>query len=174
MVEAGNSGYQDTVDRFVSGQDVTDATLRQAWQNTTIANFLWERPIYEQFVRAVRDVNFSRANKKRLRLLLGDPPIDWNAVRTADDLVKWLLERDASAVNVIRDQVLAKRHRALVIYGEGHFWRHHAGEGVRLLLSEPANHDRSSTLRRSDRRCPLPWLADDNDVVNVTCGIVRR
>jgi hypothetical protein len=130
VVEAVNSRYQDTVDRFVSGQNVTDATLRQAWQNTTIANFLWERPIYEHFVRAVRDVNLSRAKQKRLRLLLGDPPIDWNAVRTADDLVTWLLERDASAVNVIREQVLAKRHRALVIYGEGHFWRHHAGNNL--------------------------------------------
>jgi hypothetical protein len=130
VVEAGNSWYQDTVDRFVNGQDVPGATLRQAWQNTTIANFLWERPIYEQFVRAVRDVNLRLPTPRRLRVLLGDPPIDWNEVRTADDLVKWLLERDASAVNIIRDQVLTKRRRALLIYGEGHFWRHHAGNNL--------------------------------------------
>jgi hypothetical protein len=56
--------------------------------NTTVANFVWERPIYEQFVGAVREVNLPLATQRRLRVLLGDPPIDWNDVRTADDLVK--------------------------------------------------------------------------------------
>jgi len=130
VVESGNSQYQDTVDQFVNGQDVPGSTLRQAWQNTTVANFLWERPIYEQFFRSVREVNLSLAKPRRLRVLLGDPPINWNAVRTSDDLAKWLLERDSSAASIIRDQVLAKRRRALVIYGEGHFWRHHAGNNL--------------------------------------------
>src|SRR5712691_10783641 len=130
VVESGNSQYQDTVDQVVNGQDVPGSTLRQAWQNTTVANFLWERPIYEQFFRSVREVNLSLAKPGRLRVLLGDPPINWNAVRTSDDLAKWLLERDSSAASIIRDQVLAKRRRALVIYGEGHFWRHHAGNNL--------------------------------------------
>jgi hypothetical protein len=135
VIEAGSSRYQAIVDRFVSGQSVPDATLRHAWQDTTVANFLWERPIYEQFVRAVRAVNVSRGRQSRLRLLLGDPPIDWNAVRTSDDLLKWLRERDVSAANIIRDQVLAKRHRALVVYGEGHFWRHDAGDNLVTRLA---------------------------------------
>ena len=130
VIEAGNSRYQDIVDQFVGGKDVPSQTLRQVWQNTTVANFLWERPIYEQFLRAVRDVNRSRATGRRIRVLVGDPPIDWNAVRTSDDLTKWLLERDASAANIIRTQVLARRRRALVVYGEGHFWRHDAGENL--------------------------------------------
>jgi hypothetical protein len=119
VVESGNSRYQDVVDRFVSGQPVPDEALRQAWQNTTVANFLWERPIYEQFFRVVRDVNVSLPKRKQLRLLLGDPPIDWNAVHTADDLLKWLLQRDSSAASIVRDQVLAKHRRALVVYCRG-------------------------------------------------------
>jgi hypothetical protein len=130
VVESGNSRFQDVVDAFVSGQQVPDTTLRQAWQNTTVANFVWDRPIYEQFFCAVRDVNASLPKQKQLRLLLGDPPIDWNAVHTADDLLKWLLQRDSSAASIVRDQVLAKRRRALVIYGEGHFWRHNAGNNL--------------------------------------------
>src|SRR4051812_29696144 len=89
VLEGGNSRYQGTVDRFLSGQAVPGPTLRQAWQNTTIANFLWERSIYEQFVRAVREVNLAHEGQRHLRLLLGDPPIDWSAVRTPNDLVKW-------------------------------------------------------------------------------------
>jgi sulfur carrier protein ThiS len=134
VVESGNSRFQDVVDAFVSGQQVPDTTLRQAWQNTTVANFVWERPIYEQFFRAVRDVNTSLPKQKQLRLLLGDPPIDWNTVRTADDLLKWLGQRDSSAATIVRDQVLAKHRRALVIYGEGHFWRHNAGHNLVLRL----------------------------------------
>ena len=130
VIEAGNSRYQDVVDRFVSGQPVPDETLRQAWQNTTVANFVWERPIYEQFVRGVREVNASLPKQKRLRLLLGDPPVDWNTIHSPDDLLKWLMLRDSSAAAVVRDQVLAKRRRALVIYGEGHFWRHNAGNNL--------------------------------------------
>jgi hypothetical protein len=59
VVESGNSRFQDVVDAFVSGQRVHDTTLRQVWQKTTVANFVWERPIYEQFFRTVRDVNAS-------------------------------------------------------------------------------------------------------------------
>jgi hypothetical protein len=83
-----NSHYQDVVDRFVSGGDVPEVTLRQAWQNTTVANFVWERDIYERFFRAVRTVNASNPAQKRLRVLLGDPPIDWSAIQTPDDLLK--------------------------------------------------------------------------------------
>ena len=130
VIEAGNSRYQGLVDQFISGEDVPSQTLRQVWQNTTVANFLWERPIYEQFLRAVRGVNRSRATRRRIRVILGDPPIDWNEVRTSNDLTKWLLERDASATNIIRTQVLARGRRALVVHGEGHFWRHDAGENL--------------------------------------------
>jgi hypothetical protein len=83
-----NSHYQDVVDRFVSGGDVPEVTLRPAWQNTTVANFVWERDIYERFFRAVRTVNASNPAQKRLRVLLGDPPIDWSAIQTPDDLLK--------------------------------------------------------------------------------------
>lgn len=34
VVEFGNSRYQDVMDRYVHGEDVPYATLRQAWQNS--------------------------------------------------------------------------------------------------------------------------------------------
>jgi hypothetical protein len=168
VVESGNSRFQDVVDAFVSGQQVPDTTLRQAWQNTTVANFVWDRPIYERFFRTVRDVNASLPKQKQLRLLLGDPPIDWNAVHTADDLLKWLPRRDSSAASIVRDQVLAKRRRALVIYGEGHLWRHNAGnnlvsrleaEGARVFtVSTPILTDLAS-IQPSVSSWPTPRLA---------------
>jgi hypothetical protein len=57
-----------------------------------------------------------------LRVLLGDPPIDWAAVRTGDDLKPWM-DRDGHAVGVIRREVLARGRRALIIYGDQHLLR---------------------------------------------------
>lgn len=49
VVEFGNSLYQDVMDRFVRGEDVSYDALRQVWQNTTQPNAVWDRPIYEDF-----------------------------------------------------------------------------------------------------------------------------
>ena len=61
VVEYGNARYQATVDRFTAGGDVPDETLRQVWRNTTIPDAIWDRPIYEEFFRAVRSVNAARS-----------------------------------------------------------------------------------------------------------------
>jgi len=125
VVEFGNSLYQDVIDRFARGESVPDAELRKVWQNTTMPHAIWDRPIYEQFFRAVRAVNQSLPAKQRLRVLLGDPPVDWDQVRSAADLapIKRSPGRSRHPADVIRREVLAKGRRALVIYGGAHLWR---------------------------------------------------
>ena len=73
-----NARYQTVMDRFVAGEDVADVDLRRVWQDTTAATTIWDVPIYEEFFRAVRAVNATLRPERRLRVLLGDPPIDWN------------------------------------------------------------------------------------------------
>jgi hypothetical protein len=124
VVEFGNSRYQDVIDRFTAGEPVDAADLRRVWQDTTQAHTIWDRPIYEQFFRAVRDVNLRSARDVRLRVLLGDPPIDWQAVRTPGDRRTWLqLGRSTYPVDVISREVLNKGRRALVVYGAYHLIR---------------------------------------------------
>ncbi|HJR58341.1 MAG TPA: hypothetical protein VJ813_03040 [Vicinamibacterales bacterium] len=124
VVEFGNSRYQDVMDRFVAGEPVGAADLRKVWQDTTQAHTIWDRPIYEHFFRAVRDVNLGLARDVRLRVLLGDPPIDWQTVHTPDDRRKWLqMGRSTYPVDVIRREVLKKGRRALVVYGAYHLIR---------------------------------------------------
>jgi hypothetical protein len=123
VVEFGNARYQDVMDRFVSGQEVPYESLRQVWQNTTQVEYEWDLPIYEEFFRTVRAVNASLPHGRQLRVLLGDPPIDWNRVHTAEDLHKSMGDRDGNAVEVLKREVLAKGRRALVIYGGQHLVR---------------------------------------------------
>jgi hypothetical protein len=130
VVEFGNARYQDVMDRFVRGGDVPDDVLRQVWQNTTQHNAVWDRPIYEEFFRAVRAVNSSLPSNRRIRVLLGDPPVDWSL--GTEDAGKWTPQRDRYAADVIEREVLAKQHRALVIYGGGHLFR--TGQSLVSLL----------------------------------------
>lgn len=130
LVEFGNARYQDVIDRFVSGENVSYETLRQVWQNTTQVEYEWDLPIYEDFFRSVRTVNASLPRVRQLRVLLGDPPIDWDRVHTLEDLHKWMGDRDGYAVDVLRREVLAKGRRALVIYGGEHLIRKNTVPGA--------------------------------------------
>jgi hypothetical protein len=123
VVEFGSARYQAVMDRFIRGGDVPERELRKAWQDTTQGP-LWDSPIYEEFFRAVRDVNTTLSIDRQLRVLLGDPPIDWDTVKTPHDLGQWIGLRDQNAVEVIKSEVLAKNRRALVVYGDGHFRRY--------------------------------------------------
>ena len=120
VVEFGNARYQELVDRFVRGEEVPEESIRAAWQNTTVAN---EISVDEEFFRVIRGVNASLPRERQLRVLLGDPPIDWRTVLTRDDHFPWLAMRDSYPAALIQIEVLAKQRRALVVYGHMHFQR---------------------------------------------------
>jgi hypothetical protein len=80
-------------------------------------------PDVPAFYRAIRVVNASLPRERQLRVLLGDPPISWDAVHTADDHREWILLRDTYPADLIEREVLAKGRRALVIYGQMHAQR---------------------------------------------------
>lgn len=123
VVECGNSLYQNVIDRFMRGEDVPYGELRRVWQDTSVSNSIWDTPIYEEFFRTVREVNASLPASRKLRVLLGDPPIDWNQIKSRDEWLAVLKQRDSFPAELIQREVLAKHRRAIVIYGEGHFMR---------------------------------------------------
>lgn len=123
LVEFGNALYQDVVDRFVRGEDIAYESLRRVWQNTTQVEYEWDLPVYEDFFRTVRAVNASLPRSRQIRVLLGDPPVDWDQVHNLEDLRKAMGDRDGYALEVLRRDVLANGRRALVIYGGQHLLR---------------------------------------------------
>jgi len=121
VIETASARYQDAIDRFVRGEDVPGEVLRKAWEEHTVVNSLGHQA--EEFIRAVRAVNGSLGGGRKLRVIAGDPPIDWDNVSSRDDHRRWIELRDSYPADVIRRQVLDRGRRALVIYGQGHLQR---------------------------------------------------
>jgi hypothetical protein len=121
LVESGTARYQDVMDRFIRGEAVPRAELRRAWEDTTNPGTNWDKPMYEAFFTAVRDVNASLPDDRKLRVLLGDPPIAWEAIRSRSDLRPWNMQRDLHAAAVLKRESFARGRKVLAIYGDGHF-----------------------------------------------------
>jgi hypothetical protein len=132
VVEFGNARYQNTIDRFIAGHPVDNAQLRQVWRNTTQSPLnTWDSPVYEQFYRTVRAANWTLPAAKQMRVLLGDPPIDWSKIRNLSQLRGFGSQRDTHAASVVKTEVLDKNRRALICYGWGHLV--HGGSLVGLI-----------------------------------------
>jgi hypothetical protein len=128
VVEFGNSLYQKSVDRYIAGEDVPLARVQKAWRNM-IGAVGPVSPVYEQFYKAVRDANLKRRGKHQMRIVLGDPYGDWDKIKNAEDLGPYLAHRDEWYAQVVKDEVLRKNHRAMLIMGAGHFRRNN-GPGL--------------------------------------------
>jgi hypothetical protein len=122
VVEFGNSLYQKSVDRYIAGEDIPIEQVEKAWRNM-VGSFGPPSPVYGWFYKAVRDSNLKHHGTHKIRLVLGDPYGDWDKIKDAEDLGPYVANREQWYVQVVKDEVLAKKHRALLIMGEGHFLR---------------------------------------------------
>jgi len=112
VVEFGSTTEQSTLDRYIRGENISRSQLEQVWKTTTQArNGVWDSPIYAEFLAAVRDVNSKLPPDARVRVFGGDPGPGDNR------------SRETAAVSVLKEQVLQRQGKALVIYGAAHFYR---------------------------------------------------
>ncbi len=121
VIEFATPRHQALLDRYVAGEDVPAAELCRVWRDTTKV-FSWESPIYAELLAAVREANRGRPPGRRLRVVAGDTPVDWAALKTHEDWVA-LGDNNVSFARVIAGEVLDKRRKALVILGSNHLTR---------------------------------------------------
>jgi len=121
VMEFGNSLYQKSVDRYIAGEAVPIEEVQRAWRS--ILGLGPPPPIYGDLYKAVREANLLRHGKHQMRVLCGDPYINWDKVKSKDDLGPFLGHRDQWYAQVVKDEVLAKHHRAFLIAGSAHFLR---------------------------------------------------
>lgn len=119
VVECGNPLYQPTLDRYIDGADVPLNQLQLFWRNTTQPGSCDPRQ-HKELLDAVRQVNRTLPTGHKMRVLGGDPPIDWDKARKPEDVAPFMEQRDTHFASVVEQQVLARNHRALLVIGAGH------------------------------------------------------
>src|ERR1051325_8055230 len=151
-VECGNSLYQPVLDRYIAGMDVPFTEVRKVWRNTTQSTMCSQSAFFEQFFPLVRAINQRLPQNKRLRVLAGDPPIDWDQVKTANDAGRYF-KRDDTIASVMEKEVLARHRKALMLFGTFHLM-HGQGDNavstyekdyphVTFVISNLGNYDTS-------------------------------
>lgn len=125
-VECGNSLYQSILDRYIAGGDVPLSEARQVWRNTT-QPMCDVSAFYEELFPLVRRINQSLLPEKRIRVLAGDPPVDWSQVKDKSevmpgDIATQQAARDASIASVMEKEVLSKHRKALMLFGTFHLF----------------------------------------------------
>lgn len=105
MIESASVTRQDVLDRFIhEGEEMPRERLRVVWAEASGAE-VWESPIYEAFLRAVRKANLAVPRPQRVRVLAGDNPKERNRGR-------WIRE-------AVAREILDKGLKGLTIYGAG-------------------------------------------------------
>jgi hypothetical protein len=124
VLEAANAKYQGTIDRYVAGETVSLPELRRVWRDHTCSALgPMDSSNVERFFATVRAVNRKLPAGRRLRVLAGDPPIDWSRVQTREELSRWLAMRDRHYAGIVEREVLNRGQKALLIIGGAHLSR---------------------------------------------------
>jgi hypothetical protein len=116
VIEGFNSFLQSTADRYVAGENVPIEVARKLWRDGTIP--VGVSDFQAQLFQLVRRINQTRPPAQRLRVVAGEPPVDWSKASVAS-----YDNRDEHIAAVIASEVLAKNRKALVFYGASHLVR---------------------------------------------------
>lgn len=119
VLEMANPIHQDLLDRFiVDGAPMSRGEIAPIWRDATNPE-VWESPLYEQLLRAIRDVNLRLPREQRVRVIGGDGKVNWSKIKQPEDLLP-LMNRGGNIREIIATQVLEPHLKALAIYGSGH------------------------------------------------------
>jgi hypothetical protein len=120
VLETGSASQQAVVDSYVNGERVPYVELRKVWSDAVgwlpTVTYIGSINVYS----VIRTVNLTLPPDQRIKVWLGEPPIDWSQIRTRDDWAPLLKERDTHPADLIAREILAKGKKALVIYGAAH------------------------------------------------------
>jgi len=121
VIEFGNALYQDVLDAYISGEGIPVEQFNRIWRDTTQSPInTWDDPIYAQLLATVREANRTGGH---VRVLAGDPPIDWRKVQKVEDWLSFLTDRDSHYASVVETEVLGRGRRGLLLIGGMHLLR---------------------------------------------------
>ena len=122
IVEFGGESSQSIIDRYIAGDDVPADELRKVWTETPGWIPGPTRLGYINFFVAVRAANTRLAPERRIKVWLGEPKVDWSKINSVEELRPYIAQRDDNYVRIIRDEIIARKKKALLIIGTGHIF----------------------------------------------------
>ena len=136
-LEGLNAMYQPELDRYIAGEEVRFTDVQKAWRKSGqpaagASGFI------ETFVPLVRALNRKLPLQKRLRVLAGEPAVDWDQMKGPEDVIR-LVHRDANIAAVMEKEVLAKHRKALMLFGTFHLMHGVGGSAVSIYEKEYPN-----------------------------------
>jgi hypothetical protein len=135
--ECGNSLYQPILDRYIAGEDVQFTEVQKVWRKMG-QPACGASGIVEQFFPLVRAINQKLPPGRRLRVLAGDSPVDWDQIKSIEDVIR-LVHRDASIASVMEKEVLSKHRKAFMLFGTFHLMHGVGGNAVSIYEKDYPN-----------------------------------
>jgi hypothetical protein len=124
VVEFGNARHQAIADAYVAGEAVPPTEIQRVFFDLVGAGPTGFRAqIYFDFFATAREVNAALPPERRIRVLLGDSPLDWATASPADVLAA-ADSRDEHFASVVGD-----RRDALLLAGAFHLMKTHVPPG---------------------------------------------
>ena len=121
VLEFANASHQDTLDRYLAGENIAYHELRKVWTETASWTPTGSYIGLINLLSEVRAVNAGLPPQKRIRIWAGEPPTDWSRIQTNAEWLAIIRTRTPHAVSVIEREILGKGKKALIIYGRLHF-----------------------------------------------------
>ena len=137
VFESGNSLYQPILDRYIAGQNVSFTEVQKVWRKMG-QPAAGASAFVEQFYPLVRALNQKLPPERRLRVLAGDPPIDWDQIKSMDDVIK-RVHRDEGIASVMEREVLSRHRKALMLFGTFHLMHAVGGSAVSIYEKDYPN-----------------------------------
>lgn len=124
IVEFAATRHQATLDAYIRGEDVPFAELSKVWRDTAQSpRAPWDSPLYHELLKTIRQANLTLSPDNRVRVVAGDPPIDWEKIKTREDYNESLIPRDPFVASLVMEQAFDMGKRVLVIFGGAHLPR---------------------------------------------------
>jgi len=121
IVEFANARHQGVLDAYIRGDDVPFSELSKVWRDTSQSPHApWDSPLYHELLTTIRKGNLGIPADERVRVLAGDPPIDWEIIKTTEDFNRSRIPRDPFVAGLAMEQAFRLGKRILIIYGGAH------------------------------------------------------
>jgi hypothetical protein len=124
IVEFAATRHQAVLDAYIRGEDVPFSELSRVWRDTGQSpRAPWDSPLYHELLKTIRKGNLALSSDERVRVVAGDPPIDWDKISTREDYGKSRIPRDPFVASLAMEQAIEMGKRVLIIFGGAHLPR---------------------------------------------------